>query len=170
MPFIEKKPPEKNTVPTGTNGPNGSQVKSLPKLLVVEDQKTDVLLVKHLVKNRYQLFSAPTATDAMKILTTEKDISLILMDIMLPVGKNGIELAVDLKSSPEFGGIPILAVSGYAKADAVKYVSIPGIAAAGNEAKLNELFADYLEKGRYDNATLTAKIDQYAIPLAAAGQ
>lgn len=142
----------------------------LPKILMVEDQNDDVELVQRLVGNRYRLLSAPTAEDTMKILTTEKDISLILMDIMLPTGKNGIELAVDLKKSPEFGGIPIIAVSGYAKADAVKYVSIPQIAATSNEAKLNEVFADYFEKGRYDNATLTAKIDQYAIPLSVESQ
>lgn len=159
---------DKTPAPAGLNDSHSTPAPRLPKLLMVEDERLSIRLVQYLVKNRYQLFSAPNAADAMKILTTEKDISLILMNLMLPAGKNGIELAADLKGSPQFQAIPILAVSGYAKSDAVKYASIPATPAADNEAKLNELFVDYLEKGSFDNLTLTAKIDQYAIPLSLA--
>ncbi len=124
----------------------------LPKLLLVEDQKLDVILMQAVVKNRYQLFSAANSTDAMKILTTEKDISLILMNIGLPGGKSGAELAAELKSSPVFGSIPVMAVS-----------------ALNKEAGWDGLFVDYMQKP-YDIYELKAKIDQHAIPLAVASQ
>ena len=137
----------------------------LPKLLLVENERVDIRLVQYLVRDRYRFFSAMNAEDAMKILTTDKDISLILTDLRLRGGKNAVELAIDLKNSPEFKNIPIIVMSGLEKADAVKYMPIPGTSALDKENKLNELFVDYLEKGSYDNATLTAKIDQYAIPV-----
>lgn len=126
-------------------------VPRLPKILMVEDQKIDVKLVQHLVKNRYQLFSAPTAADAMKILTTEKHISLILMDIRLGADKTGAQLATELKSSM-LGHIPII-----------------GVSALDQKPEWAGLFVEYLQKP-VDNAVLTAKIDKYAIPLSVDGQ
>ncbi len=124
----------------------------LPKLLMVENEKTDVLMMQQVVRGRYRLFSAPNASDAMKILVTEKNISLILMDIGLPFSKSGDELAADLKKSPQFGSIPILGLSAYNK-----------------EERWDDLFVEYMQKP-YDLGKLSAKIDQYAMPLVLSGQ
>ena len=126
---------------------NGSGAPILPKLLLVEDSKLDVMLVRNLVKNRYQLFSAANSAEAMRILVSEKDISLILMDVALPGSKSGVDLAADLRHSPEFGHIPVIGLSAQYERDV-----------------WTGYFADYVQKP-YDKAVLTAKIDKYAIPF-----
>jgi len=54
-----------------------------------------------------------SATKAMGILDTKK-VEIILMDISLKGGMNGIELTSALKETVEYKSIPIIAVTGHA--------------------------------------------------------
>ncbi len=67
------------------------------KILFVDDDQRLCRLVKRYVENyNYELVSAHSADDAHKMLADNEDISLILLDIMLP-DRDGITLAQEIR-------------------------------------------------------------------------
>ena len=82
-------------------------------ILIVDDNPTNLKLARILlVKEGYEVQTAPDAEEALKKLETFKP-RLILMDIQLP-GMDGLELTRRLKSSSETENIIIIALTAYA--------------------------------------------------------
>ena len=83
------------------------------RILVVDDNPTNLKLVSYLVKA--QGYEVETAGDAEAALTSiaRARPDLILMDLQLP-GIDGLELTRRLKNAPETADIRIVAVTAYA--------------------------------------------------------
>jgi two-component system cell cycle response regulator len=82
-------------------------------ILVVDDNPTNVKLVKYLLEKRgYAVSVAGNATEAMAVLESTLP-ELILMDIQLP-GIDGLELTRKIKAENRLNAIPIVAVTAYA--------------------------------------------------------
>lgn len=114
-------------------------VKSLEKILIIEDDKNINDMLKQLLNsNGYETLSAFSGTEG--VLLHNNDISLILLDLMLP-GKNGEEIIEELKVK---NNVPIIVMS--AITDTTKKID------------LFELGADDYITKPFDNGELLARI------------
>ena len=82
------------------------------KILVVDDESRMRKLVKDfLTKKNFQVLEAGDGEEAMDIFYKEKDIALLILDVMMP-GMDGLELIKNAKKiCPE---LEIIIISGYA--------------------------------------------------------
>ena len=66
--------------------------------------------------------------DSLKVLDMVKTVkpAVILMDLKMPK-KNGFELADDLRRLPEFGSIPVIAMSAFYKDEYAALIKMCGI-------------------------------------------
>jgi two-component system, cell cycle response regulator DivK len=82
---------------------------SKPNLLVVEDNESNYLLLKILLRDHFNVKHAITGSDALKMVE-ESSFALVLMDIKLP-DIDGIEITKRIKEiAPE---LPVIAQSAY---------------------------------------------------------
>ena len=78
------------------------------KILIVEDDtKIQNIIAFNFERENFQVFTADTGLEAIEILKEEEDISIVLMDVMLP-GMNGLERTREIR---KFSNVPILMVS-----------------------------------------------------------
>lgn len=98
--------------------------KSVPLILIVEDEEMNYLFTEALLENEYDkklnLLHAKSGEEAIQICKSRKNISLILMDIKMP-GMNGYETTSIIKS--QFPNIPVIAQTAYTM-EAVKQKSL----------------------------------------------
>ena len=86
-----------------------------PVLLLVENDQPSRDVVKIFLRNVCNIEFAVNATEALeKINTTQFDI--ILMDINLGRGMNGLELTRQIKNEKRYENTPIIALTAYAMA------------------------------------------------------
>jgi len=86
---------------------------TISKILVIEDNKLNMKLVRDLLKiGKYQVFEAVDAETGIELAQVHKP-DLILMDIQLP-GINGLDATKILKEKTKFNSIPIIALTGCA--------------------------------------------------------
>lgn len=79
-------------------------------ILVVEDQALNRKVVRIVLQSEgYEVIEAVDATEALACLETVVP-GLILMDIALP-GQSGEELTRQIKADPNWGSIPIIALT-----------------------------------------------------------
>ena len=83
------------------------------KILIVDDDKITIDVVKLFLKNCCNIQSVYNATDAINSLIKDK-IDIIFMDINLGIGKNGIEAVKQIKKMPGYEKTPIIALTAYA--------------------------------------------------------
>lgn len=103
-----------------------------PKILLVEDNKTNKVLMKRFLQNHFDVDDVSGGTEAIASISRE-NYALILMDINLGLGMNGLETAREIRKLPSNNDIPIVAVTGYAL--------------AGEKEKILENgFTDYISK------------------------
>ncbi len=103
-------------------------------ILIVDDDPRNIFALKMVLKARgFNCETATNFTDALNILKSNKDVKLVLMDMMMP-DVDGYESIAHLKSLEEFKHLPIIAVTAQAmvgdkekclKAGADGYVSKP---------------------------------------------
>ena len=80
------------------------------KILVVDDVKTNVLLLQTMMKRaNYVVVTASSGTEAIEKVKTESP-DLILLDVMMP-DMNGFEVSEALKADPASKEIPIIFVT-----------------------------------------------------------
>ena len=84
-----------------------------PEILVVEDNESNLLLLRAVLRPEFEVVAASDADEARHYLRSAKP-DLILMDVGLP-GTNGLELTQELKSQPSFE-IPIVILTAHALA------------------------------------------------------
>lgn len=82
----------------------------MKKILVVDDSPTIRVNAKYLIKNiGYEVAEAENGEEALKILDND-DISLILLDIHMPV-MNGMEMLKEMEGVEKYQDIPIFIIS-----------------------------------------------------------
>ncbi len=84
-------------------------------LLLVEDNKTNKVLIKRFLLSNFNVDDVSSGRAAIEIIAKKK-YSLIMMDINLGLGMNGIETANEIRKINGYSNIPIVAVTGYALA------------------------------------------------------
>jgi len=88
------------------------------RILVVEDEKINLMLIKSMLQKKgFEVLTAIDGREALEAMKSNHDISLILMDVMVPV-HDGYELTRMIRSG-ELNGlkqVPIVAVTALADA------------------------------------------------------
>ena len=84
-----------------------------PRVLVVEDNRLNSELVKLFLKDMCEMDFARTGEDAVEMCHSTR-YDAIIMDINLGPGINGMEATRIIRTYEGYGGIPIIAVTGYA--------------------------------------------------------
>src|SRR5690606_22830734 len=100
-------------VATARAAARGREVEMGKRILIVDDNPTNLKLVTYLVKaNGYDVDTAGDADAALRAIAAAHP-DLILMDLQLP-GMDGLELTRRVKGDPETSDIKIIAVTAYA--------------------------------------------------------
>ncbi len=81
------------------------------RILVVDDKEDSRVLVEKVLRLRdYDIIGAETGEDAVKMSLAELP-DLILMDVRLPGGIDGLEATRRIKATPQLAHIPIIAIT-----------------------------------------------------------
>ena len=83
-----------------------------PSILLVEDQIDSQTLTVTLLKSKYDLKCAVSADQALALLDGNS-FDLILMDVGLAYGMDGVELTRYLRTMNAYAKIPIIALTAY---------------------------------------------------------
>lgn len=93
------------------------------KVLIVDNDDVTREFVEVILKKNFYIDKCDNGPDAIK-LANDNSYSLILMDIGLGSGMNGIEAAKEIKKIPSYQNIPIIALTAYAmKGDKENFLS-----------------------------------------------
>lgn len=90
--------------------PNSAQRKAI---LIVEDDPHSQLYFRKLLSDMYEVSAVVSAREAWDLIHSNI-YSLILMDISLSGGEDGLSLTRRLRSEEAYRAVPILAVTAYA--------------------------------------------------------
>ncbi len=106
---------ENRTVPVERKIINTSKIiqGKKPDILIVEDDETNQFFVTAILKNEYNIAIADSVEKAVNLFAY-KSFDLILMDISLKNGCNGLELTEIIRKGSINSDIPIIAVTGHA--------------------------------------------------------
>ena len=66
------------------------------RILIVEDEKVNLELLKIVLQNDYDLLTAENGTDALEIINNESTLSLVLLDLNLP-DMGGLDILNQMK-------------------------------------------------------------------------
>lgn len=90
------------------------------KILVVDDKEDSRVLVGKILGHRgYEVIGAGSGEEAIKMAQSEVP-DLILMDVRLPGGIDGLEATRRIKALPQLAHIPILAMTASVRPEDVK--------------------------------------------------
>ena len=79
------------------------------KVLVVDDEPTNLRVIREILSDNYKLSFAKSGEDALNIVNKDRP-DLILLDVMMP-GMTGFEVCTKLKSQDKTKSIPIIFVT-----------------------------------------------------------
>ncbi|WP_367849413.1 two-component system response regulator [Rhodoferax sp. WC2427] len=79
------------------------------KILVVDDEATNLQMLRHVLQDDYRLVFAKNGPKALELAHSERP-DLVLLDIMMP-GMTGYEVCEALKREPSLRHIPVIFVS-----------------------------------------------------------
>lgn len=79
-------------------------------ILVVDDEKSNIDVLNHILKSEYRVLVAKSGEAALK-RTHEELPDLILLDVLMP-DMSGFEVLTALKESDETRGIPVIIITG----------------------------------------------------------
>src|SRR5262245_49944338 len=81
------------------------------KVLVVDDDARNIFALTSLLENQQmEVISTTNGRSAIEIVQSTPDLSLVLMDIMMPE-MDGFETMREIRKTPEFRTLPILALT-----------------------------------------------------------
>ena len=81
------------------------------KVLIIDDDNRNIFALKAVLKAKgYQCLSATGAEEGIVLLEQDKNIGVVLMDMMMP-GMDGYESIKNIRSKPQYKGLPIIAVT-----------------------------------------------------------
>ncbi|MAR91576.1 MAG: two-component system response regulator [Pseudomonadales bacterium] len=79
------------------------------KLLVVDDEPTNLRILKLMLQDDYQLVFAKSGDEAIRLVGSERP-DLVLMDVMMP-GMTGFEACKHIKADPATAKVPVIFVT-----------------------------------------------------------
>lgn len=104
------------------------------KVLIIDDDSRNIFALTAVLKaKKYTCLSAQSAKQGFDILEKDKDINVVLMDMMMP-DMDGYQAMKKMKTEPSMKDIPVIAVTAQAMvgdkerclaAGAVGYISKP---------------------------------------------
>ena len=90
---------------------NTSELLHGRKVLVVDDDARNIFALTSLLENQeMEVLSTTNGLSAISLVENTPDLSLVLMDIMMP-DMDGYETMREIRSSPQFRNLPILALT-----------------------------------------------------------
>jgi two-component system, cell cycle response regulator DivK len=90
-----------------------SDMASLPKVLIVDDDTRNIFALKAVLKSKgLCCVTAGSAREGIQALESEEGISIVLLDMMMPE-MDGYEMIREVRSGP-FPSLPIIAVTAQA--------------------------------------------------------
>jgi CheY-like chemotaxis protein len=102
-------PPEKQNILERLH--NSKEVLRGRKVLVVDDDARNIFALTSVLENQeMDVVSATNGRQAIEILQNSSDVSLVLMDIMMPE-MDGYETMRKIRNIPDFRTLPILALT-----------------------------------------------------------
>src|SRR5678816_4438375 len=82
-----------------------------PKILIVDDREDNLLSIETILEpDGYKLIKATSGRQALKILLTEHDFAMIMMDVKMP-NLNGFETASLIYEREKLKHIPIIFIT-----------------------------------------------------------
>ncbi|MDR0952415.1 MAG: response regulator [Oscillospiraceae bacterium] len=81
-----------------------------PIVLCVDDEPTNLKFLSDILKDAYEVYSAPSGERALRFLSA-KTPDLILLDVEMPK-MNGYEVIKEIKKEPSFKDIPVIFLTG----------------------------------------------------------
>jgi CheY-like chemotaxis protein len=89
----------------------GNEILSGRKILVVDDDARNIFALTSVLENHdMQVISSTNGRQAIDIVMRTPDLSMVLMDIMMP-DMDGYETMREIRRSPQFRTLPILALT-----------------------------------------------------------
>ena len=90
---------------------NSSDVLKKRKVLVVDDDARNIFALTTVLENQeMEVISATNGRQAIEMLKAQPDVTVVLMDIMMPE-MDGYETMREIRRLPEFSALPILALT-----------------------------------------------------------
>jgi len=118
------------------------------KILIIDDDNRNIFALSAVLKARkYNCVSATSGEQGLEILKTDKDIGVVLMDMMMP-GMDGYQAMSVMNKDMDLKHVPVIAVTAQAmlgdrerclEAGAIGYVSKPI-----NVDQLTDLITKYI--------------------------
>jgi two-component system cell cycle response regulator DivK len=104
------------------------------KILIIDDDSRNIFALKAVLRaKKYDCLAANSAQQGFDILANDKDVAVVLMDMMMP-DMDGYQAMTQMKAHPELKRVPVIAVTAQAmigdkerciEAGAVGYISKP---------------------------------------------
>ena len=85
----------------------------LSSLLYIEDDSSNREIVSMFLKNYYMVDTASESSEALRKIN-RNSYAIILLDISLCKGLDGLELAREIKKLKKYKDVPVIAVTAYA--------------------------------------------------------
>ena len=79
------------------------------KVLIVDDSRTNIAILKDILSDDYEVFSALSGKETLKIAQRE-NVDLIVLDVVMPE-MDGYEVCKRLKADPDTKNIPVIFVT-----------------------------------------------------------
>jgi two-component system, NarL family, sensor histidine kinase BarA len=87
-----------------------------PTVLIVDDYPENCRLLYFYLRNDYEVLTAPSGEEALALIE-DHPVDLVVMDINLKDGMNGIETTRLLRQRESMRCVPVIAISAYAYPD-----------------------------------------------------
>lgn len=89
-------------------------MKSEKEILIIDDDSKNIFALSAVLKaKKYQCISAISAGQGLQLLSANKNIGVVLMDMMMPE-MDGYEAIGKMKSDHELKNIPVIAITAQA--------------------------------------------------------
>ena len=92
---------------------SSTKTKPQKKLLIVEDDVVNRTVMELQLQKYFQIDLAKDGKEAMELFS-QNEYNLIIMDINLGIGKNGIEVMKEIRNTDKGKTIPVIAITAYA--------------------------------------------------------
>ncbi len=102
---------ETAALPTVSAAPRVAVEKVRPSILIVDDSPDNLLVLSHLFMEEYSVRIAHTGEKALGICQSNDPPDLVLLDIMMPGGMDGFEVAQRMREHPTSETIPVIFVT-----------------------------------------------------------
>ncbi|RYG18106.1 MAG: response regulator [Chitinophagaceae bacterium] len=87
---------------------------SIKKVLIIDDDSRNIFALTAVLKAKgYQCLSAVSAQQGLDILSTDAEVGIVLMDMMMPE-MDGYQAIAKMKQDEELKDVPVIAVTAQA--------------------------------------------------------